>query len=105
MSLSLAERAVAVLTTADGWEKTALSHAHAAAWFASRAAGEPLALGRAEPPLRPARPDRPELLPPRDVPRRRPGSPQGRIAAFERHHKCRTTFDGLRYQPCFARSL
>lgn len=80
MSLSLAERAVAVLTTADGWEKTALSHAHAAAWFASRAAGEPLALGRAEPPLRPARPDRPELLPPRDVPRRRPGSPQGRIA-------------------------
>ena len=80
MTLSLAERAVEVLTTADGREKTALSHSHAAAWFESRSAGTPLPLGRAEPPLRPARPERPELLPPRDVPRRRPGSPQGRVA-------------------------
>ena len=80
MTLSLAERAVEVLSTADGREKTALFHAHAAAWVASRQAGDPLPLGRAEPPLRPARPERPELLPPRDVPRRRPGSPQGRIA-------------------------
>ncbi len=30
--------------------------------------------------MRPARPDKPELLDPRDVPRRRPGSPLGRIA-------------------------
>jgi uncharacterized ferritin-like protein (DUF455 family) len=37
-------------------------------------------LGAAKPPLRPSRPDRPELLPPQDVPRRRPGSPAGRIA-------------------------
>lgn len=77
---SLAERAVAVLTTADGRAKTALSHAHAAAWRASRAADAPLAVGTCKPPRRPARPDRPELLPPRDVPRRRPGTPQGRIA-------------------------
>ena len=35
---------------------------------------------RAAPPLRPARPEKPDLLPPREVPRRRPGSPQGRIA-------------------------
>ena len=77
---SLAEMAVAVLTTADGRAKTALSHAHAARWFAARASGMPLPVGRATPPLRPARPDRPPLLPPREVPRRRPGSPQGRIA-------------------------
>ncbi len=77
---SLAERAVEVLTTADGRTKAALTHRHAADWRASRAAGAPLPLGRAEPPLRPARPEKPELLPPRDVPRRRPGSPQGRIA-------------------------
>ncbi|THD84205.1 ferritin-like domain-containing protein [Aliigemmobacter aestuarii] len=77
---SLAERAVEVLTTADGRAKTALGRAHAAAWFAARAAGDPLPIGRAAPPLRPARPERPELLPPREVPRRRPGSPQGRIA-------------------------
>lgn len=77
---SLAERAVEVLTCADGRAKTALSHAHAAAWRDARAAGTPLPIGHAEPPLFPARPPRPELLAPRDVPRRRPGSPAGRIA-------------------------
>lgn len=80
MGPSLTERAVSVLTTADGRAKCALSRAHAADWFASRAAGAPLDIGRADPPLRPARPEKPELLAPRDVPRRRPGSPQGRIA-------------------------
>jgi uncharacterized ferritin-like protein (DUF455 family) len=77
---SLAEMAVQVLTCADGREKTALGRRHAATWFAARAAGTPLPIGTAQPPLRPARPERPELLPPRDVPRRRPGSPLGRIA-------------------------
>ncbi|MHA7851664.1 ferritin-like domain-containing protein [Roseovarius sp.] len=72
--------AVEVLSTADGREKTALSRRHAAAWFAARDAGTPLPIGTAQPPLRPARPDRPELLDPRDVPRRRPGSAQGRLA-------------------------
>jgi len=77
---SLAEMAVEVLTTADGRAKTAIGRNHAAAWFAARRAGRPLPVGRADPPLRPARPDRPELLPPREVPRRRAGSPAGRIA-------------------------
>ncbi|WP_126976136.1 ferritin-like domain-containing protein [Frigidibacter oleivorans] len=72
--------AVEVLTTADGRAKTALSRRHAADWFAARAAGQPIPVGRAEPPLRPARPAKPDLLPPRDVPRRRPGTPAGRIA-------------------------
>jgi uncharacterized ferritin-like protein (DUF455 family) len=76
----LAEMAVEVLSCADGRAKTALSHAHAAAWFAARKAGGPLAVGTAVPPDFPARPDRPELLDPRDVPRRRPGSPAGRLA-------------------------
>ena len=80
MTRTLAELAVEVLNTADGRAKTALSHAHAARWRAARAAGQPLAIGHATPPDRPARPDRPELLPPREVPRRRTGSPQGRIA-------------------------
>lgn len=78
--LSLAERAVEVLTCADGRAKCALSRAHAADWFAARSAGQPLSVGRTEPPLHPARPERPELLSPRDVPRRRPGTPAGRIA-------------------------
>ena len=77
---TLSQMAVEVLTTADGRAKTALSRAHAARWQASRAADDPIPLGRALPPDRPARPARPELLDPREVPRRRPGSPQGRIA-------------------------
>ncbi|WP_454268597.1 ferritin-like domain-containing protein [Roseovarius sp. MBR-51] len=72
--------AVEVLSTHDGRAKTALSRAHAATWFAAREAGHGIALGRATPPPRPARPEHPELLDPRDVPRRRPGSDKGRVA-------------------------
>ncbi|WP_093967267.1 ferritin-like domain-containing protein [Actibacterium lipolyticum] len=72
--------AVEVLTTADGREKTALSHKHAATWFAARKAGTPIEIGTASPPLQPARPEKPELLSPRDVPRRKPGTPEGRMA-------------------------
>ena len=77
---SLAEMAVQVLTTADARAKAALSRAHAATWRAARAAGQPLPIGQALPPDQPARPALPVLLPPREVPRRRPGSPTGRIA-------------------------
>ncbi|MEO1732901.1 MAG: ferritin-like domain-containing protein [Pseudomonadota bacterium] len=81
MTQSLAERAVEVLTTADGRKKSALSRHHAAAWFAARQHTTcKIDIGRATPPLRPSRPERPELLDPRDVPKRKPGSPQGRIA-------------------------
>lgn len=76
----LAAMAVEVLATAGGRAKAALSRHHAAAWFAARAAGAPLPVGCADPPDRPARPDRPALLPPRDMPRRRPGTAAGRIA-------------------------
>ena len=78
--ISLSEMAVDVLTTADGREKTAKSRRHAATWFAARESGAPVPIGRADPPLRPARPDQPILLDPREVPKRKPGSPQGRIA-------------------------
>ena len=77
---NLAEMAVEVLTTPDGRAKCARSQAYAAQWFAARKAGQPLPIGIAPPPDHPARPARPELLAPRDVPRRRTGSPQGRIA-------------------------
>ncbi|WP_112309407.1 ferritin-like domain-containing protein [Pseudogemmobacter bohemicus] len=80
MAMTLSEMAVEVLTTADGRAKAAISRRHAALWFASRQAGQPLEIGAALPPLSPARPDKPDLLPPRDVPRRRTGSVHGRIA-------------------------
>ncbi|MBV2361220.1 ferritin-like domain-containing protein [Thalassococcus sp. CAU 1522] len=78
--LSLSEMAVDVLTTADGREKTARSRRHAAEWAQARTGGALPEIGRAAPPLRPSRPDRPALLDPREVPKRKPGSPQGRIA-------------------------
>lgn len=81
VSKSLADMAVEVLGTADGRAKTALSQQHAAAWLDAREGrADPIAIGTAQPPLHPARPARPELLSPRDVPRRRPGSETGRIA-------------------------
>lgn len=72
--------AVEVLTTADGRAKTALGRAHAAAWMAARASGVRPEVGHAAPPDRPARPDAPALLSPRDMPRRRTGSLAGRLA-------------------------
>ena len=80
MALTLTEMAVQVLTCGDAHQKVTLGRAHAAAWLASRASGEPLEIGRATPPLQPARPAAPELLDPRDVPRRKPGSLAGRQA-------------------------
>lgn len=76
----LAECADQVLRCADGREKTALSRRFAARWQTARLAGETPEIGAATPPVHPARPDTPELLPPRDVPRRRPGSEKGRVA-------------------------
>lgn len=80
-ALTLTQMATAVLETADAKAKTALSRDYAARWFAARRGETPeIEIGTASPPLRPARPAKPELLDPRDVPRRRPGSPEGRKA-------------------------
>lgn len=78
--MALAQMAEAVLRTADGREKTALSHKYAAEWRAARADGAHPEIGTAHPPTHPARPATPELLSPRDVPHRKPGTPEGRIA-------------------------
>ena len=74
---SLHEGAVAVLETPAPADKIALTHDLAAAWRAGR-----LALGPAmTPPARPARPPRPELRLPRDMPKRRSaGSVASRVA-------------------------
>lgn len=80
MRRSLRDMAVEVLNTADAHEKTRVSREYAATWFSARASGKPLELGIADPPKRPARPENPTLLDPKDVPRRRPGSADGRLA-------------------------
>ncbi len=81
MSKTLTQMATEVLTTADGHAKTALSKRYAAKWFAARGGDAPaIEIGTASPPLSPARPDKPELLSPREVPKRKPGTEAGRIA-------------------------
>ncbi len=77
---TLTQMATDVLTTADGHAKTALSRRYAALWRTSRETGPTIPIGTANPPMQPARPERPELLSPRDMPKRRPGSEPGRIA-------------------------
>ena len=72
----LAAAAVGVLRTADPHAKAEAALAMAAAWRAGGLAPP----GPADPPERPARPERPALLPPGSVPRRRLGSPAGRVA-------------------------
>ena len=80
MSLSLRDMAVQVLRTGDAHEKVTISREYAASWKAAREAGTPFDLGRADPPDMPSRPAAPELLDPREVPHRKPGTPEGRIA-------------------------
>ncbi|MDA7966803.1 DUF455 family protein, partial [Ruegeria sp.] len=73
--------ATEVLTTKNGREKTALSRQYAAEWvFARTGEGPAIEVGTATPPSTPARPDKPELLSPREVPKRKPGTEAGRIA-------------------------
>lgn len=77
---TLTEMAVDVLNTAAGREKTEKSRSYAAIWQEARQDGTVIELGTAEPPRHPARPDNPELLSPRDMPKRKPGTPAGRVA-------------------------
>jgi uncharacterized ferritin-like protein (DUF455 family) len=65
-----------VLTAPDPATKVALSDAARAAW----AADPEMSLGDTPPPDRPARPNRPPLGPPRDVPRRRGMTRDARVA-------------------------
>ncbi|MBM3515582.1 MAG: ferritin-like domain-containing protein [Alphaproteobacteria bacterium] len=69
---SISDRAVAILNTADPWAKAAMTREAVAAAAA-------LEVGSATPPDRPARPDRPELRRPGDMPKRSTG-PKGKIA-------------------------
>lgn len=77
MTAALAQAAVAILVTADPVAKAHLSRETAAAWRAGTIAE----IGTAVPPDRPGRPERPPLLPPNQVKKRKigPGA-AGRIA-------------------------
>ena len=77
MTASLAEAAVGVLSASDPADKAGRAHGMAGAWHS----GELTEIGSADLPLRPARPQRPELRNPRDMPRRsKGGNRTGRIA-------------------------
>jgi uncharacterized ferritin-like protein (DUF455 family) len=77
MARSLTAAACEVLDAADPAEKVARSQAAATAWREGRIA----AIGATAPADRPARPARPQLLAPRDMPKRRSGqSREHRVA-------------------------
>lgn len=73
--MTLSQAAVAVLTTAAPHEKCRMTRAFAADWVAGRITE----LGGSQPPDRPARPEHPQLLAPREMPRRAYGGERGRI--------------------------
>lgn len=82
---SLTELGAAVLRETDARRKAEMSRAAAAEWRAARAEGGRAEGGRAEvgetpPPDMPGRPAAPELLDPRDMPKRRRGGEAGRVA-------------------------
>ncbi|MGE5475500.1 MAG: ferritin-like domain-containing protein [Bacteroidales bacterium] len=72
---TLTASAVAILSTADAMEKCRLTRSLADDWFAGRIAE----LGNSLPPPRPARPERPQLLAPKEMPKRAYGGERGRI--------------------------
>jgi uncharacterized ferritin-like protein (DUF455 family) len=75
---SLSATAIDVLTTADPAAKAVASHRAAAAWRCGALdVSEPLS-----PPDRPARPERPLLLPPRDMPKRKSGGSAAKRTAL-----------------------
>lgn len=73
---TLSDRAVTVLTTADPSEKCRLTRTYAADWFAGRI----VEAGATLPPARPARPEHPRLMAPKDMPKRAYGGERGRVA-------------------------
>jgi uncharacterized ferritin-like protein (DUF455 family) len=77
--ISLRDAARAIVASPNTADKVILAKRTAKAWFAGR-----LSLGshssRFEMPDRPGRPVRPQLLPPREMPRRTTGGLKGRIA-------------------------
>ena len=78
--MSLSEMACAVLETADARQKTSLSREFAAHWFRQNHTPQSMSIGNYKPPNSPARPTSPELLSPKNVPRRKTGSEEGRNA-------------------------
>lgn len=69
MTPTLADAAIAVLTTPDAAEKVRLSRRFAADWREGRISE----IGQGSPPNRPARPAHPELRHPKDMPKRGKG--------------------------------
>ena len=74
--MTLCDAAVAVLSTAAPADKLRFTEQAAAAW----SSGAIDSIGTARPPARPARPERPAILPPNRMPRRGIGGTAGKIA-------------------------
>ncbi|MBE7637022.1 DUF455 family protein [Sneathiella sp. P13V-1] len=71
---TLCDFALEILSTSDAAEKARLSEQYAERWWADSS----MEVGKVTPPDRPARPEKPELLPPTEMPKRRGKSEKAR---------------------------
>lgn len=69
-----------ILYTKNAREKTRMSRKFAANWHSISKNFQPTSAPKGRPPLHPERPEKPDLVNPRDVPKRRKGSLVGRIS-------------------------
>jgi uncharacterized ferritin-like protein (DUF455 family) len=77
---SLTEMAVDVLSAKNAEDKVKLSNKYAELWLNDRKNKNKICIGNALCPDTPTRPEKPNLLPPRLMPKRKFGSEKGRIA-------------------------
>ncbi|MFU8838070.1 MAG: ferritin-like domain-containing protein [Thiohalomonadaceae bacterium] len=90
-TLNLFELAHQALMCPDADQKVALTHALRAAWLAGELAVEDA--GAVQAIADPGRPARPELVQPRDLPRRKPSTLEGRAVLF--HALCHIEFNAI----------
>jgi len=79
-NLTLAEMAKKVLTAGEVKNKLQLSEEYSRKWLELRKTGEKVHIGQVKCPDFPSRPTKPELLPPRLMPKRKYGTETGRVA-------------------------
>lgn len=86
---TLCQAACHVLLTASAQEKSQLTRQYAQAWREGLLSG----IGQSAPPDRPARPERPALVPPREMPKRSTGPGKGRPALL--HALCHIELNAI----------
>ena len=78
--LTLTEMAKRVLSASEVADKIKLSEEYSETWLKDRKVGNSISIGKVKCPNFPSRPRKPNLLPPRQMPKRKYGTKIGRVA-------------------------